>query len=98
MVGSYTVALTVALLAFTAVEAGVLPRYRNGYTPPVRVTCTWYLSRYGARFGSSIDALQRVLCRRARRKTLAAATTSQLSSYSLTGCRASLTGATRLTR
>ena len=36
MVSSCTVGLTVALLAFTAVEAGVLPRYRNGYTPPVR--------------------------------------------------------------
>ncbi len=36
MVCRCTGLLTAALLVFTAVEAGVLPRYRNGYTPPVR--------------------------------------------------------------
>ena len=36
MVCRCTGLLAAALLVFTAVEAGVLPRYRNGYTPPVR--------------------------------------------------------------
>ena len=29
--------LVVAAVALATVDAGVLPRYRNGYTPPVRV-------------------------------------------------------------